>query len=160
MPQNTQYPLVRMVCQMELSSPLITASVFDDYKVSEMRLAEKLIDKTADNSLTLFDRGFYSFGLLHKWQTTGKERHWLIPLKKGMHDKIIRKLGRQDVIVRLKNTPQAKKKWVGLPAFTGARLVSRKIKGKVQQVLTSMADAMRYPIAYIADLYSHRWEIE
>jgi hypothetical protein len=69
MPQNTQYPLVRMVCQMELSSHLITASVFDDYKVSEMRLAERLIDKTADNSLTLFDRGFYSLGLLHKWQT-------------------------------------------------------------------------------------------
>lgn len=159
-PKNTQYPLVRMVCQMELSSHLITASVFDDYKVSEMRLAEKLIDKTADNSLTLFDRGFYSLGLLHKWQTTGKERHWLIPLKKGTQYEIIRKLGKQDVIVRLKTTPQAKKKWVGLPAFIEARLVSRKIKGKVQQVLTSMTDSMRYPIADIADLYSHRWEIE
>lgn len=159
-PKNTQYPLVRMVCQMELSSHLITASVFDDYKVSEMRLAEKLIDKTADNSLTLFDRGFYSLGLLHQWQTTGKERHWLIPLKKGTQYEIIRKLGKQDVIVRLKTTPQAKKKWVGLPAFIEARLVSRKIKGKVQQVLTSMTDSMRYPIADIADLYSHRWEIE
>lgn len=159
-PKNTQYPLVRMVCQMELSSHLITASVLDDYKVSEMRLAEKLVDKTADNSLTLFDRGFYSLGLLHKWQTTGKERHWLIPLKKGTQYEVIRKLGKQDVIVRLKTTPQAKKKWVGLPAFIEARLVSRKIKGKVQQVLTSMTDAMRYPIADIADLYSHRWEIE
>jgi hypothetical protein len=87
-PKNTQYPLVRMVCQMELSSHLITASVFDDYKVSEMRLAEKLIDKTADNSLTLFDRGFYSLGLLHKWQTTGKERHWLIPLKKERNTRL------------------------------------------------------------------------
>jgi hypothetical protein len=61
-----------MVCQTELSSHLITVNVFNDYKVSEMRLAEKLIDKTADNLLTFFDRRFYSLGLLHKWQITGK----------------------------------------------------------------------------------------
>jgi hypothetical protein len=61
-----------MVCQMKLSGHLLTANVFDGYKVSEMRLAEKLIDKTADNSLTFFDCRFYSLGLLHKWQTTGK----------------------------------------------------------------------------------------
>ncbi|MFT6193550.1 MAG: hypothetical protein ACJASU_000446 [Cognaticolwellia sp.] len=57
---------------MKLSGHLLTANVFDGYKVSEMRLAEKLIDKTADNSLTFFDCRFYSLGLLHKWQTTGK----------------------------------------------------------------------------------------
>ena len=71
-----------MVCQMELSSHLITGSAFDDYKVNEMVLAEKLIETTPDNSLTLFDKGFYSLGLLHKWQTTGSERHWLNPLKR------------------------------------------------------------------------------
>ena len=81
-PKNTQYPQVRMVCQMELSSHLITASAFDDYTVNEMILAEKLIETTPDNSLTLFDKGFYSLGLLHQWQSTGAERHWLIPLKK------------------------------------------------------------------------------
>ncbi len=63
-PTNTQYPQVRMVCQMELSSHLITASAFDDYNVNEMILAERLIETTPDNSLTLFDRGFYSLGLL------------------------------------------------------------------------------------------------
>jgi hypothetical protein len=40
------------------------------------------------------------------------------------------------------------------------RLVSRKIQGKQYDVLTSMVDPMRYPCADIADLYSHRWEIE
>jgi len=48
-PTDTQYPQVRMVCQMELSSHLITASAFDDYKVNEMRLAAQLIAKTPDN---------------------------------------------------------------------------------------------------------------
>ena len=30
--KDTQYPQVRMICQMELSSHLITGSAFDDYK--------------------------------------------------------------------------------------------------------------------------------
>lgn len=158
--KETQYPQVRMVCQMELSSHLITASAFDDYKVNEMRLAEQLIDKTPNNSLTLFDRGFYSIGLLNRWQNTGQERHWLIPLKKGTQYETVRKLGRNDEIVRIKTTPQARKKWDGLSNTVEVRLVSRKINGKQQSVLTSMTDPMRYPIGDIADLYAHRWEIE
>ena len=141
-PTNTQYPQVRMVCQMELSSHLITASAFDDYRVNEMRLAAQLIDKTPDNSLTLFDRGFYSLGLLHKWQTTGEERHWLIPLKKSTQYEVVRKLGRQDVIIRLKASPQAKKQWNDLPKEMEVRMVSRKINGKLQHVLTSITEEL------------------
>ncbi|KJF84489.1 IS4 family transposase, partial [Photobacterium phosphoreum] len=73
--KDTQYPQVRMVCQMELSSHLITGSAFDDYKVSEMIIAEKLIETTPDYSVTMFDKGFYSLGLLNEWHQTGTERH-------------------------------------------------------------------------------------
>lgn len=159
-PKNTQYPQVRMVCQMELSSHLITASAFDDYAVNEMILAEKLIDSTPDNSLTLFDRGFYSLGLLYQWQTTGIERHWLIPLKKNVQYEVIRSLGRNDKIVQLKSNPHARKRWPELPNELEVRLISRKINGKEYSVLTSMTDPMRYPVTDIADLYAHRWEIE
>ena len=31
-------------------------------------------------------------GLLHKWQTTGTERHWLLKLKKGTQYRILEKL--------------------------------------------------------------------
>jgi len=159
-PQNTQYPQVRMVCQMELSSHLITASAFDDYAVNEMILAEKLIDTTPDNSLTLFDKGFYSLGLLHQWQSTGENRHWLIPLKKNVPYEVIRKLGRNDNLVRLSSNPRARKLWPTLPETLVVRLISRKIKGKQYDVLTSMVDPMRFPSCDIADLYGHRWEIE
>ncbi|WMS92253.1 IS4 family transposase [Pseudoalteromonas sp. HL-AS1] len=159
-PTNTQYPQVRMVCQMELSSHLITGSAFDDYKVNEMVLAEKLIETTPDNSLTLFDKGFYSLGLLHKWQTTGSERHWLIPLKKNVQYEVIQTLGRNDKLVQLSSNPRARKMWPTLPNTLIARLVTRKIKGKSYSVMTSMTDPMRYLSADIGDLYSHRWEIE
>ncbi|KXO12890.1 Mobile element protein [Moritella sp. JT01] len=51
---------------MELSSHLIINSAFDNYNVNEMKLAEQLIDTTPDRRITLFDKGFYSLGLLHK----------------------------------------------------------------------------------------------
>ncbi|MCF6443102.1 IS4 family transposase, partial [Pseudoalteromonas luteoviolacea] len=157
---ETQYPQVRMVCQMELSSHLITGSAFDSYAVNEMVLAEQLIETTPDNSLTMFDRGFYSLGLLHKWANSGVERHWLIPLKKNVQYEVIRKLGRQDKLVKLKSNPRARKLWPDLPNEMVVRLVSRKIQGKQYDVLTSMTDPIKYPLGEIADLYSHRWEIE
>lgn len=67
-----------------------------------MELTTDLMASTPDYSLTLFDRGVYSLGLL----------------------------------------------------------MSRKVKGKKVQVLTSMTDPMRFPAADIVDLYSYRWRIE
>ena len=119
-----------------------------------------LISSTPDNSLTLFDKGFYSLGLLNQWRYTGEERHWLVPLKKGTQFEVIRKLSNRDQIILLKTTPQARKKWSDLPATVEARLVRRTINGKVYSILTSMTDPLRYPVANIADLYAHRWEIE
>ena len=49
---KASYPQVRMVCQMELTSHLLTQSAFDSVDVNEMHLAEKLIKDTPDNSLT------------------------------------------------------------------------------------------------------------
>jgi len=154
------YPQVRMVCQMELSSHLITASTFDSFATNEMHLAPRLAAETADDSITLFDKGFYSLGLLNHWQNAGKNRHWLLPLKKNTQYEVIRKLGRKDMLVTLKTSPQARRQWEGLPEEMTARLIIRKIDGKERSILTSLTDAMRYPGADVSELYQHRWEIE
>lgn len=154
------YPQVRMVCMMELSSHLLVASGFDSVAENEMNLAAKLIKRVPDNSLTLFDKGFYSLGLLHAWQSKGTNTHWLLPLKKGTQYREVRSLGRGDRLIELTTTPQSRKKWPDLPDTIQARLLTRKIKGKDTQVLTSMTDTMTYPSADIVDLYGHRWEIE
>lgn len=157
---KASYPQIRMVCQMELTSHLLTNSAFDSVDVNEMTLALGLIDKTPDNSLTLFDRGFYSLGLLHQWQNTGKERHWLMPLKKNTQYEVIHSFGRQDKLIQLTTTPQSRKKFPVLPHTMQARLITKKVKGKDLQILTSMIDPMRFPVTDIVDLYAHRWEIE
>jgi len=157
---KTSFPQLRMVCQMELTSHLLINSAFDGYKTNEMVLAEQLIERTPNHSLTLFDKGFYSLGLLHRWNQAGEQRHWLIPAKKDLQFEVIRSLGRQDKLVRLTTTPQARKKFAGLPDTIEARLLSKTVKGKPCQILTSMTDPMRFPASEIVDLYSHRWEIE
>lgn len=107
---ESAYPKIRMVCQMELSSHLLTGSSFDKVATNEMHLAADLISTTPDHSLTLFDKGFYSLGLLNQWKSTGTERHWLIPLKKGTQFEVIQTMSARDQIVRIKTSPQARKK--------------------------------------------------
>ncbi|ANP63586.1 IS4 family transposase [Vibrio diabolicus] len=157
---DASFPQVRMVCQMEVTSHMLIASAFDSYKTNEMKLAENLIETTPDNSLTMFDRGFFSLGLLNRWACTGRERHWMIPMRKGTQYTVISKLGRNDKLVELKSNPQARKKFPDLPEAIQVRLITRTIKGKEVNIFTSMTDAMRYPSSEITDLYSHRWEIE
>lgn len=154
------YPQVRMVCQMELTSHLLTAAAFDSVAISEMVLAEQLIAQTPDHTLTLFDKGFYALGLLHQWQTTGHERHWLLPLKKGTQYRVVARHRQGDEVVELTTSPQARKKWPTLPVTFMARLLTKQIKGKPVSILTSLLDAKRFPAGEIIDLYGHRWEIE
>jgi hypothetical protein len=84
----------------------------------------------------------------------------LLPLKKGTQYEEVRSLGKQDKLVRIKTTPQSRKKRPHLPEVIEARLLTRQVKGKSLQVLTSMTDCMAYPSGEIVDLYAHRWEIE
>lgn len=154
------YPQVRMVCQMELTSHLLTAAALDSVAANEMTLAAELIAHTPDHSLTLFDKGFYSLGLLHQWQSTGCERHWLLPLKKGTQYRVVEHLGPNDARIEFSSSPQARSKWPGLPTTLEARLVTKLIKGKSVQILTSLLNQKRFPAEDIVDLYGHRWEIE
>lgn len=156
----SDYPQVRMVCHMELTSHLLNGAAFDSVSKSEVDLTVPLINNAPSQSLTIFDRGFYALGLLHKWQTSGEEKHWLIPLRKGVQYTVLAKLGRGQELVELKLSPQAQKKWIDAPETIQARVITKTIKGKEVRLLTSMTDAMKYPGADIAELYSHRWEIE
>lgn len=142
------YPQVKMVCQMELTSHLLTTAAFGTMKNSENELAEQLIEQTGDNTLTLMDKGYYSLGLLNTWSLAGEHRHWMIPLRKGAQYEEIRKLGKGDHLVKLNISPQARKKWPGLGNEVTARLLTVTRKGKVCHLLTSMTDAIRFTGTY------------
>lgn len=125
-----------------------------------MNLAAQLINQTPDHSLTIFDKGFYSLGLLHAWQSSGTERHWMLPLKKNAQYRVVQRISKGQRLVELTTSPQARRKWPDLPETLQARLVNKTIRGKEVYILTSMLDSRRYPADDIVDLYGYRWEIE
>ncbi|MCH4998767.1 IS4 family transposase, partial [Pectobacterium carotovorum] len=158
---RSEWPQVRMVCQMEVTSHLLTGTAFGSVSTTnEIDLAAQLAEQTPEHTLTLMDKGFYALGLLHHWQSSGVEKHWLIPLKKDAQYQVVQKLGKGDDIVELNVSPQARRKWDNVPKILTARRVSKEVNGKMIHVLTSMSDPHRYPKADIVDLYGHRWEIE
>lgn len=157
--ENT-YPQVRMVCHMEVTSHQLINSAFSNYRTSEMKLAEQLIEDTPDNSLTMFDRGYYSLGLLNRWHQAGEQRHWMIPARKDLNYEVIHSFGNNDKHIRLTTTPQSRKKFDDLPEYIDARLVTKTIKGKAYRILSSMVDPLRFPSAEMVELYRYRWEIE
>lgn len=156
----SSYPQVRMCCLMEVSSHLLLDSAFEGRAVGEMTLAQRLINSVPDNSLTLFDRGYYSLGLLHSWQQSGKNTHWMMPAKKDLQFDTLQKLGDKDAIVSLATSPQARKKFNELPPKITARLTSYRVNGKQYRVLSSLTDVMRYPYDELTEVYAQRWEIE
>lgn len=155
------WPQLRMVCQMELTSHLLSGVSFGSVtETSEVDLAAQLVEQTPDHSLTILDKGFYAPGLLHHWQTSGTERHWMLPLRKDAKYRVLKKLGTGNELIELDMSWQARKKWQDAPETLTARLISKQVKGKTVKILTSMCDPLRYPNADIVDLYGYRWEIE
>lgn len=157
---DSNYPLIRMCCLMEVSSHLLLESQFDARRVGEMTLAQRLLPSVPDHSLTLFDRGYYSLGLLHEWRSQGEETHWMIPARKDLQYQVTRKISDNDQIVTLATTPQARKKFDGLPKEITARLTTYRIDGKAYRVLSSLTDLQRYPYDEVTEIYKRRWEIE
>lgn len=154
------YPHVRMCSLMEVSSHLLLESQFDARCVGEMTLAQRLLPSVPDHSLTLLDRGYYSLGLLHEWRCQGEQTHWLIPAKKDLQYQVVRKISSRDQIVSLTTSPQARKKFAGLPEQITARLTTYKVDGKSYRILSSLTDLQRFPYDEVTEAYTRRWEIE
>lgn len=157
---HNSYPQVRMCCLMEVSSHLVLASEFDSRDIGEMTLAQRLIGHVPDNSLTLFDKGYYSLGLLHSWQRAGSNAHWMLPARKDLQFETIKQLNKNDAIVLLSTSPQARKKFPNLPQQIEARLTEYQADGNTYRVLSSLTDPMRYPYEALTEIYTERWEIE
>lgn len=157
---KSTYPQVKVVCHMDLTSHQVINSELAPYGTSEMQLAKGLLETVQANSLTLFDKGFYSLDLLYQWQTATTQSHWLIPLRKGVKYEILQELGQGDKLIKLNTTPQSRKQNPALPESFCVRLLEKTEKGKQFQCITSLVDNEKYPANEVLSLYRHRWEIE
>ncbi len=157
--RQTPFPMTRLVALMNVRSHLILDAQLSPYRRSEMRLADEFLQQIPDHSVTLFDKGFWGAELLSSLSNAGTNRHWLIPAKKGMVCEEVARYNEHDRLLRMKVSPQARKRNPSLPTHWEAREVSYEIQGKLKTVMTSLP-ASTYNTKAVAKLYQERWEIE
>jgi len=155
------YPQLRLVVLMVLRSHLLAGVSLGPGSKGEVTLAEPLWAKLPDRSLTILDRGFLAYALLHRLATSGAQRHWLIRAKSNLTYKTVRRLGPKDEIVEIPVSRQARRAHPELPKTLQVRALRYQRKGfRPQTLLTSLLDPLAYPAAEIAELYHERWELE
>ncbi|WP_231643094.1 IS4 family transposase [Ralstonia syzygii] len=157
--RQSALPLVRMACWLDARARLLVDARLGAYDTSEYALAQQLWPQLPPDSLVIVDKGFYSAGLL--WPLQHQQgRHWLIPARAGLKGEVVCMHGPGDVSLRMKVSPQARKKDPSLPLHWEVRAITREIDGKPRTLLTSLADPQRWGADDVFALYHERWEIE
>lgn len=156
--RQTPYPMLRLVTLMNVRSHVMANAAISPYRRGEIPLASDFVATIPANSVTLLDKGFFSADLLLSLQTE-QNRHWLIPERKGLVSREVKRYGDGDCLVRMKVSPQARKKNPSLPEHWSARAVTYEVQGKPKTVFTSLP-ADRFSAEQVATLYHERWEIE
>ncbi len=155
------YPLARLVTVMALRTHLLLGARFGSYETGETTLAKELWPMIPDNSLCIVDRGFLSAPSLLPYSLQGANRHWLTRAKKNTALHVIQKLGKDDHLVELNISPEARSNDPSLPERWLVRAVRYQRRGfQPQLLLTSLLDRKAYPANTLAALYHERWELE
>ena len=155
------YPLVRIAGLMALRSHVLAAAAVSPYSDSEIVLTAFLWREVPNNSLVLVDRGFLAAGILVPLARDGQNRHWLTRAKSTTTWRVIKSLGKEEDLVELSISSQARKYDPSLPTTYLARAITYQRKGlRPQTLITSMLDAKAYPAAEVIALYHERWELE
>ncbi len=157
--RQTPFPMMRLVALMNVRSHVILDAQLSPFRRSELRLADTFLDRIPDDSVTLFDKGFWGADFLLRLTAEGKHRYWLIPERKGLVSEEIERYSEHDRLLRMKVSPQARKRNPELPKTWTVRAVSYEVKGRLKTVFTSLP-AEQYSAAQVAELYQERWEIE
>ncbi len=155
------YPQLHIVALMVLRSHLMAGLALGGCNDSEITLAASLWPSLPDQSLTILDRGFVSYLLLHQIQTSGSARHWLTRGKKNLNWRVLQKLGPRDFLIELPIHNNLRRAHPELPETLRARLIRYQRRGfRPQTLLTSLLDPVAFPADEIIELYHERWELE
>lgn len=155
------YPQLRMVSLHSTQTRMLLGAAFDGCDVGEITLAKRLLTDIPENSLTLFDRCYFSADLMLNWRQFGLNAHWLTPVKKSMRYEVIDRFADNDLLIEMPVSPQAIKKNPTLPGTWQARMICyQHPKGEIKGFITSLIDPVLYPMETLLSIYWERWEIE
>lgn len=152
------WPQLRAVCLMDTHSHELMDAQLGAMTQGELTLAASL--DVPDQSITVFDRAYFSAAFLLDWQTQGTDRHWLMRAKDNLRHEVVASHAKGDFTIRMPVSQRARKLAPGLPLWWQARLIEVTLAGRTRRFITSLDDPRRYPAKQLAALYCQRWEIE
>jgi Transposase DDE domain/Insertion element 4 transposase N-terminal len=152
------WPMVPGVCLLDTGSHELLDAKLGDYHCGELTLAAEL--RGLDDSITLFDRAYFSAAFLMDWQHAGTQRHWLMRAKDNLRHEIVQTLGEGDWLIRMPVSQRARQLRPELPSHWQARLIQANEGGKTRRFITSLLDTSRFAAPDLAQMYRQRWEIE
>lgn len=154
------YPQVRGVTVTSVPTHLVLDALFGPYTTSEVQYGKALIPGIADDTLTVFDKGFLSAEILVGLSSHGKNRHFLIPAKSNTKWTVLEGSD-DDALVQMKVSADARKLAPSLPKTWQARAIRTiDAKGRVSTLLTSLTDRLLFPAAELVSCYARRWQVE
>jgi Transposase DDE domain len=146
---------------MRLGSHRLTGLNIGQYSQGEVSLAEPLYALIPDLSVLIVDRGFLCWPRFWHHQQAGQQRHWLIRAKSNLRWTVIKEFGPGDQLVEIKFTREARKADPSLQATMQARVIAYQIPGfQPERLVTSLTDAISFPVVEVVGLYHERWEFE
>lgn len=157
--RQSPFPVLRLVALMNVRSHIIVDAAISPFRQGEIPLAKSFLNELPDNSVTLLDKGFYGADLLLGISGHGQNCHWLIPARKGLVYTLLDDEETHDNMLKMKVSPQARKKNPELPEYWQVRAVTYEVFGKEKTVFTSLPRD-KYSAEDVATLYHERWEIE
>jgi hypothetical protein len=159
--RSAGYPQIRAVGLMVLRSHLLLDFDFSGCKTGEVTLAAPMLRRVPAHSLTILDRYFINYHLLHQIRTAGEQRHWLVKARKNLKWRVVKRLGRGDELVEIEFPRELRREHPALPKTFLARALRCRRKGfRPQTLLTSLLELHKYPAGEIVELYHERWDLE
>lgn len=130
---------VMAVALMSAKSHLIADVAFGAVDAEEIYYARQLVCSVPTNSLTLFDRAYFSAELLLSWEQAGGERHWLTPVKSKLRYEVMERFGDYDCLIKMPVLSQAQAQAPYLAKTWRARMVSiPQPNGDIKGFITSI----------------------
>lgn len=152
------YPQIRATCLINTETHEIIDAKLGSMDQGELTLAHQL--DVPVQSITLFDRAYFSADFLVGWQSEQEEKHWLMRAKDNLRYEVVHKNGHSDFQIRMPVSPRAKKINPSLGDYWEARLIEVEHQGKIRRYIISLVHSDLYPKKDLAVLYIQRWEIE
>lgn len=158
--KTSPLPLIRFVALCEIGTHVLFAARMAAWKISEVALAKKVLDRLEPGMLCVADRLFYGFDLWNQAVATGAQLLWRV--QKSIRLPRLTTLSDGSYLSEVRAPSSAR------VADRARRVAVRVIefnltighKRQHYRVITTLLDPKKAPALELANLYARRWGIE